>query len=255
MKVIDILYTNYMHPEIQIQEKLNEQIKSNPPPKPHNLWFDIGMYSLVIFIIISLYIFATQGTYDLRAFSRATANVGIILIGLSFMLSGLCYFWNFADHFIIYRKQLGVIGFIYALMHTSVVLYHAGTTQILIPTSLTRYGDIALISAEIAIIIYVGMTIISTQTVIHEIGGQRWRQLLRWGYIGLILSLLHMFIKGSYEWLSWLTGKSVGMFPAIGLLIFIFGIAVILLRIKLWYATYFKKTSISQTPPSQTQPI
>ncbi|MBP7967374.1 hypothetical protein KAZ66_03805, partial [Candidatus Woesebacteria bacterium] len=175
-----------MHPEIQIQEKLNEQIKKNPPPLPRNLWFDTGMYSLVIFIIISLYIFATQGIYDLRAFSRATANVGIILIGLSFMLSGLCYFWNFADHFIIYRKQLGVIGFIYALIHTSVVLYHSGTAKILIPFSLTRYGDIALLSAEIAIIIYIGMIIISTQTVIHEIGGLRWRQLLRWGYVALI---------------------------------------------------------------------
>lgn len=230
-----------MHPEVHIQEKLNQSIKNNPPPSLYKLWWDITLYSLVIFIIISLYLFATQGKYDLRSFSRATANVGVILIGLSFMLSGLCYFWNFADHFIIYRKQLGVIGFLYTLIHAAVVLFRSASLNVLIPTSISNARDIALISAEIAIIMYIGMILVSTKFVIHEIGGQRWRQFLRAGYIAFILSLIHMYFQGSSFWLSWLTGKSSAIFPSIGLLVFLFGMGVVVLRIRLWFATH-KKT-------------
>lgn len=85
------------------------------------------------------------------------------------------------------------------------------------------------------------MIIASTQTVMHEIGGLRWRQFLRFGYTALILSLLHMALHGYRVWLAWLNGTAEGIFPAIGLLIFIFGIAVLLLRIKLWFATHFMR--------------
>ncbi len=225
-----------MHPELQIQEKLNQRIKQNSPAHASHLWLDVAMYSIVIFVMISLYLFATQGRYDIRSLSRASANVGILLIGLSFMLSGLCYFWNFADHFIIYRKQLGVIGFLYAILHAGLVIMRTGI-NILIPSSLSQMGDIGLISAEIAILMYIAMIIISTRFVIHEIGGQRWRQLLRAGYIAFFLSLVHMFVQGGTYWLSWLTGKSSGIFPSIGLLVFLFGLGVIVLRIRLWFVT------------------
>ncbi|CAN5129328.1 hypothetical protein BH09PAT2_BH09PAT2_01780 [soil metagenome] len=243
-----------MHPEVHIQEKLNEALKTKPAPSMWKLWIDVSLYSLLMFALISAYYFATRGGYDLRAASRAIADVGVFLIGLSFMLSGLCYFWNFADHFIIYRKQLGVIGFIYVATHGLIVLLRSRTLDVLIPSSLTGPSDIAIMCAEIAVIMYLGMIIISTKTVIHEIGGQRWRQLLRYGYIAFTLSLIHFIIRDYGTWLAWLMGTSSNIFPPVGLLVFLFGLSVLILRIRLWIALHLKKAptpiSPSTTPPA-----
>ena len=250
-----------MHPEIHIQEKLNEQLAATPPLKPRNLWLDVGIYSVVVFIVLSLYLFATEGIYNLTSFSTATADVGVLFIGLSFILSGICYFWDFADHFIIYRKQLGVTGFIYSVVHALTILYREGMLDILVPKTVSSIDDISLISSEIAIIMFGTMIIISTKTVVHEIGGQRWRQLLRVGYFAVLLSLIHMFIKSSEGWIYWLTGNSHRIFPSLGLLVFIFGIAVLVMRIVLWIALLMKKPPVASvakpvaaTPPTSTSP-
>ena len=211
------------------------------------LWSDIIVYSLVLFIVVSSYFFIQRGSYDFGIFSQVLSNVGMLLIGLSFALSGICYFWNFADHFIIYRKQLGVVGFGYVFTHGIFSLFFLPEYRPILFYYLEKETIVAFLFALIAIVIYIMMIVISTKTMIQKIGGHTWRMLLRVGYIAYAFSLVHMWLNSYPFWLRYLSGQGRSPLPSFGLLTFLAGILVIILRIAVWISTSRKKEMIQSS--------
>jgi len=214
------------------------------------LWSDIIVYSLILFTVVSGYYFIQRGTYDFGIFNQVLSNVGMLLVGLSFALSGICYFWNFADHFIIYRKELGVVGFGYVFVHGLLSLFFLPEYRPILFYYFENETILAFLFALIAIVIYVMMIIISTKTMIHKIGGHNWRTLLRVGYIAYVFSLIHMWLNSYSFWLRYLSGQGQSPMPSFGLLTFLAGIFVIILRIAVWISTSKKspQTPVVQPP-------
>ena len=171
----------------------------------------------------------------------------MLLIGLSFALSGICYFWNFADHYIIYRKQLGVVGFGYVFLHGILSLFFLPEYQPVLFYYLEKETILAFLFALIAMVIYAMMIIISTKTMIQKIGGHTWRMLLRVGYIAYAFSLVHMWLNNYTFWLRYLSGQGKSPLPSFGLLTFLAGIVVIILRIAVWISTSRKKEMIQSS--------
>jgi DMSO/TMAO reductase YedYZ heme-binding membrane subunit len=237
--------------EIHFQQKLEAQLKKRPNIPAHHLWRDIIIYSLFILIITCLYYFAQRGRFSFSTLNSAFGDVSILLIGLSFALSGICYYWNFADHFIIYRKQLGVVGFSYAMIHGLISLFFLEEARPILLYYLQSENVLAFTSAVVALLIYAGMVIVSTKYVIHQIGGAMWRKLLRVGYIAYFLSVLHFGLQSYPYWVRWLSGKSTNMLPSFGLITFLFGVAVLFLRIFLWFSLLKKPAIVTQQPDGQ----
>ena len=238
--------------EEKFQEKLEVALAQKPAKTPPSLWKDTIIYSIFIFIVVSLYYFVQRGQYNFIIANRVSGDVGILLIGLSFALSGICYYWNFADHFIMYRKQLGVVGFSYAVIHSLISLFFLPEAKPILLYYLQSENLLEFTSAVVAIGIYTGMVIVSTKYVVHQIGGTMWRKLLRVGYIAFALSIFHFGIQSYPYWLNWLIGNSTTLFPSFGLIIFVFGIAVIVLRIFLWISLSHKKTAPAPSQNEQT---
>ena len=238
-----------MPQERVFQEKLKRYQEKKPTPQSLRLWSDIFVYSIILIIVLSLYGLIAGQDFNLRLISRVFAEVAIILIGLSFILSAVCYFWNFAGKYIIYRKELGVIGFMYAAIHGMYSLLM--TPDILSFSNLQFFfGEKLLfstVSAVTALCMYLFMIMISFRQVIEIISGHTWRTLMRIGYFALFLSLIHFFILKKNSWLAWFFGQDQHIVPPMSLIIFLFGIVVLCMRIILWFATHKKKT---QTPVS-----
>ena len=224
-----------------MQEKLDEHLQKHQAPQESKLWFDVAIYSLFLFVVISLYYFASRGNYDTRIANRVIADISMLLIGLSMMLSSVCYFWNFADKYIIYRKHLGIAGFAYAMAHSLLSLFFMPKVFPFPEYYLSERNIFPFICALISLIIFTVMTIISNKFAIHELGGSLWRKLLRVGYIAYALAIIHFGLKGAPYWWSWLIGKSENIVPSFSMYIFLFGCIVIYLRIKLFIATRHKK--------------
>lgn len=219
-----------MPEELLIQTKLNTlSLKKSTPPGDRRLWVETIIYSLIILFIVNCYYLLTNTQWTARMFNRAVGDVAILITGLSLMLSSLCYFWNFADKFIIYRKHLGLVGFGYVLLHGVLSLILTDYT----PFAAYYLNDKRILSftaALIATLIFGGMALISNRLAIHEIGPHLWRRLMRIGFLGFALVLFHFGQKGWTFWLSWLMGKSESLFPSFGLIVFVFGIGVLILR-------------------------
>lgn len=168
-----------------------------------------------------------------RLLNHTVADVSILLIGLSFALSGICYFWNFADTLIMYRKDLGLNGFYLALTHTILVLIRRPVSSFLEPE---RIGP--FMAAVLSLLIFTVMASVSNRYAITALGGVAWRRVLRFGYVAYILGLIHAGMLGIDRWIAWVLTTPTSMatlLPPMSFMVFIFGCFVLGLRLVLQY--------------------
>lgn len=202
-----------------------------------SMWTRSITFSLVVLLACTAYIFIQAGWGGITTLNRAVASAAMILIGMSFIASGVCYFWDFADKHIIYRKYWGLMGFWFVCVHGLISLAQRSFDfgYFLLPQNI-----VAFMSALIAFAILVMMALISNMFAVRELGGKRWRALLRLGYIAYVFSIIHMTMKAYPQWVAMdISGNPI---PPISIPIAVFGIIVILMRLALAIALYRKAT-------------
>ncbi len=195
-------------------------------------------------IIFSLFVFVSSYFYILNLSARnplnkSVADTSIILIGLSMLLTSLCYFWNFVDTKIIYRKHLGLVGFAYGIFH--IILSYSSVLSLLKPETWQKGIYWPLFTGVIATIIFMIMALISNQYSARMLGGIVWRAILRVGYIAVVLIWLHVFLLKSARIITWYI-EGMKTPPSTGLITLIFMSIVIILRILLWVSLHQKKS-------------
>lgn len=229
-----------MPSEIKLEQKLKQTLANRKlPPSDQRLYAETFIYSLIVFAVIVAYYLVTRPEYDMRAFNRGIADLSFLLMGISLILSSVCYFWDFADHFIVYRKHLGLIGFGYMMVHVVISLFYTSYQ----PFLLYYLKDTQILSFSAAVTatgIFAVMAIISNRFSIQKIGPHRWRLIMRIGYVAYAAALLHFAVRGWPYWMLWLSGKSESLFPSFGLLVFVFGCTVLIMRLALFTATFKK---------------
>lgn len=218
-------------------------IKKIPRHPLWKYWVKTFLFSLCILAFFLLYLFARTGSLTLFTLNQAVANNALFLIGLSMMLSSLCYFWNFIDTKIIYRKYLGVIGAVYGFFHIGYffqLLWRRATNpRILFSEGISTFFGLA------AIILFLFMIVISSRYAIHELGSARWRKMLRYaGYIGFVFLLFHLLLVEYDHWIDWIISFKPSVLPPLSLLSMIFGIVVIGIRFTLWISLMRKKQAV-----------
>lgn len=189
------------------------------------------LFSVFLLLMVFGYNFLQMGQSSLRVWNRSFADTGMLLIGMSFALSGLCYFFSFLDSKILYRRDLGLNGFYLVAIHG----FYSFMFSKFIPWF--KYFDrdrlLAFIPAAVSLLIFLGMSLISNKYAAKKLGSDKWRALLRVGYIAYILGAAHAVLWGFDDWQEWFGTSTL---PPISLIIVVFATFVLLLRIALWLA-------------------
>ena len=217
-----------------------EIIKKITSPSQLRMWLNTFALGALVFAAGALYLFARRGVFDLYIANKVLAVDALVLIGLSFALSGLVYFWDFVDTKIIYRKFLGLAGFGLAGLHVIVSLF-------LLPEKL-GFGEFwehpaSMSFGAVALLIFILMAAISNKYAFNQLGSRRWRALLRLGYWAFIFVLVHLSILKYGGWIKWFSSFDP-ILPPLSLLAIIFGVAVIILRLALWLSIRKKQKSL-----------
>lgn len=213
------------------------------------LSFESVWFGFFVLIFCSWYLWLTEPATLPVTMNKALADTAMILIGCSFLLSSLCYFWDFVDCQIVYRKYLGLFGFALALAHgvMSLVFYlywkpHGYEVDpIFIIDHRWPIGPFlvsnlyAFAAALVAFFIFLMMTLISNRYAVHALGGVWWRRLLRVGYLGYLAAAIHFSIKNIPEWQA-LLGRPDIKLPPLSLFILLLVCTVIGFRVALWWS-------------------
>lgn len=219
-------------------ERHNQIVQKLKPASPFSLWLRTIIFSWIVFGLCLGYLFLRSNRISTFNVNQAAANASVFLIGLSFLLSSVCYFFDFADTKIIYRKHLGIIGFSFALAHVVFVVVVLQEMFPFVEWFTTRALTASL--GLVATIIFTFMTLISNAYAARELGGVVWRASLRYGgYAALIFVWFHAVLTSFDRWWGWAL-KPSGL-PPLGLLGAVFTIVVLLARVVLFLAIWRDK--------------
>ena len=151
------------------------------------------------------------------------------------LIGPLSRFFSFPDRYVQYRKELGIVAFFLALIHSLVSLFF-------LPSKFPLAGflgtlDWSVIFGFAATIALVGLFFISSNRAIATIGRKRWWWWQNWGVrLAFSLIFLHVFVM---KWNSWVKWYKVGggpelvhpEWPGAGLLVGWFLVFVVLVRL------------------------
>lgn len=200
------------------------------PPSEKALYFRTLIFSLVLFG--GFYAYTTWLKIP-NVLNKSAADASIVLIGISMMLSGICYFWNMFDSLIRYRKHAGMMGWAFGITHMFLSL---STLQALFSAALWEKGiPWAALTGFIATVVFTIMAMISNTKMAQLLGGKWWRFILRTGYLAVILIFFHVVLLKSARWITWYEG-GMQTPPSSSLIVTVFMVLVILMRIALWIA-------------------
>jgi DMSO/TMAO reductase YedYZ heme-binding membrane subunit len=204
------------------------------PKLPMSLTRELGFYlktsifGLIVFAMCYGYLRWMNIPGELN---KSVADTSILLMGLSMVLSSVCYFWNFLDWAIVYRKYLGLIGFAFGLAH--VVLSWNVLLSLMQATTWEQGKMWPALAGTVALLIFTVMALISNSFSARLLGGKNWRYILRTGYLAVILVSFHVVLLKSARWVTWYQG-GMKTPPSLSLIVTIFMAVVVIMRLLLW---------------------
>lgn len=219
--------------------------------KKHNPWKNIILFSLTTIPFFSLYYVGTvyESVSAVEMVLKGFTNTGYFLIGFSLLLGPLAKFWNHFDKFLTYRKQLGIIGFMYALLHGVVgtMIYVFPNPDILV----NNYWAVAL--GLLALYLFFICYAISEIIVIKTLGPKRWRRVIRYiSYTAFILATIHIYLAKLPVWQEYISSNN--LLPPLSLVLFSFGVFVLGFRFYVFiYDTFVLGHNTIKTMISESQ--
>lgn len=188
------------------------------------------VFSFVILLFISAYSTYYHGYMSLRIFNKITADAAILLLGTVLLIGPLTRVFSIFDHYILYRKELGVVAFFYALVHGILSLRMLSISYYLSHLSTFIPGVSSLL---ILLILYV----LSFEHIIAHINRNKWWHIQNWGVrIAALLGLIHFVLMKYGQWASWYVNGGTdailrSYLPSTSLLVASFGLFVLIIRL------------------------
>jgi DMSO/TMAO reductase YedYZ heme-binding membrane subunit len=205
------------------------------PKMPMSLSREIGFY--VNTSIFGLLVFAACYGY-LKwmnipgEINKSVADTSIILMGLSMVIGSICYFWNFLDWSVVYRKYLGLIGFAFGIAH---LVLSWDLFMSLFNTTTWEQGKMwPALAGTVAFVIFTIMALISNTFAARHLGGKNWKYILRTGYAAILLVWFHVVLLKSARWVTWYQG-GMKTPPSLSLMVSIFIVFVLVMRLLQWW--------------------
>jgi len=165
-------------------------------------YIKVFLVSTSLFIGFSIYISLRRGYYDLYIINKVLAGVAAIDFGIIILLGPLSRLFNFVDKYLELRKEFGIVGMIFALSHAVSSFFFLSNKFSLIFFLETQVKP--FIFGLFAVIILIGLFVISFEKIIIKLGRARWWKMNYWGMrILFILVILHVFVMKWNGWIDW----------------------------------------------------
>ena len=143
--------------------------------------------------LVSVLSFQDAG-HTLKELNKVFALEAIGLISIVFLLGPLSKIWpDKFRRFLYMRKTLGLTGFALAALHGiySFATFYDLSLENAFFQNPKMWG---IITAVLSLIIFLIMSLTSSKEAVVRLGYGRWKALQTFGYVGLLLALLHFFL-------------------------------------------------------------
>lgn len=190
------------------------------------MWINCWLLSLIIYDIFLLYGYFQSISQVNVLIGQAAAATASVMIGSSLALSGFCYYFDFLDTKLAYRKYLGLVGFWLALIYSLMLLWIEPEKYFYGFINNFWSADFILGLSAMAILTFMAM--ISNNRAMKRLGVANWRRGLRLGYLAYGMLIIRAYVLEKDIWWNWL--QSLTGLPPMRLVITLLAIGVLVLR-------------------------
>lgn len=163
--------------------------------------------SLAVFLSFYLYIRrgylldAPPSADTLYVLNKAIAGTGMTLLAFTFLIGPIARYFDKFDTFIGYRKEIGIVGFFFAMFHAIISYFFLPKK---FPQEYFDFTALDYASGLIGISLLFFLFIISVKKAIDVLTASRWWFLQRWGLrLVILFTLLHVFVMKWPSWVRW----------------------------------------------------
>lgn len=195
-------------------------------PIQQRMWRMSLLLAALLLNILVGYTTVYNGSFSLLSLSQAIAGTAGFLIGISFALGSLAYFFKKISPWVAYRKYIGLTGFWIALLYS--VLLPLVDPEFYLYNFFDNLWSADILFGLFAMAILLYMALISNTWGIKTLGPTLWKDSLRLGYLAYALLISRAMILEWDIWAEWLT--MLQNVPPPRLPLSIFALGVILLR-------------------------
>lgn len=186
-----------------------------------NMWAKAWGVSFVIFIPFALELFARRDwAISLYLVNKVLASVGMVMITLSFLISAFRSLWKWFNAHQNHARYLGLVGLAYTIVHIIASLFislaehmpdkkNPGAFVFPFPDYFLQHW-FSYTCAIIAFGVFLSLAKISmpsNELAAKKYGYDNWKARLRYGYIGVILGVIHSAILKLNGWERWIDDK------------------------------------------------
>lgn len=181
--------------------------------KPSNLkdYFFASVLAMGLFVLLGTYLYFRRGfLFDapdtagmLYVPNKVIGGVSVLMLSVVFLTGPLSRYFDKFDHWIMYRKEIGIVGAWLAIVHGVISIW-------LVPAKFSLGGLFALERLHIAlagvtgVLLCAALILISWKQLMQKIGGVRWWFLQRWGLrLAVLAAALHVIPMKWSGWVSW----------------------------------------------------
>jgi len=166
-----------------------------------NNWKKSFCLSVGLFAILFPYCVSYFGGLSSKSFFAAIAGTGGFTLGVSFGLISAIRYLNAPREWMKYRREIGIVGYLYALLYTLSALvispdqyFDDFPSRLLAIPTLLGIGSMAVMSV---------MLLISNHAARVLLGFKCWKCVMRFGYVAFAALVLRAGIIEGQDWLAW----------------------------------------------------
>lgn len=194
-----------------------------------NNWKISSGISALLLTVLLPYCVIYFGELSPQSFLAAIAGTGGFTLGISFGLISAVRYFNAPGRWMRYRRELGIVGFLYALAYTIAVI--AISPDLYFEAFPSRLLSAASLLGITAMVVMAVMLLISNNAARVAMGFKRWKSVMRLGYVAYGVLVLRVIMLEGADWLAWFATPD-GL-PSPRLVLSVFATLVLVARLSL----------------------
>lgn len=202
-------------------------------------WAGITTAGLISIWFWMHYLYIRSGwKYSLLTANKSIAITSVIFIAFSLILGPIARIFHTKKSLLRLRRPAGIVGTITVFLHIILSIFFLPEK---FPLDYYKSNKVSMLVGIIAFVILLVATLVSNCKSFACLGWDKWKKIQRLSYIALGLSLLHFVMLNRLPyWLRWVKRMSP-IYPPGALVCFVFGVAVIAVKIIEMFLNYTKQ--------------
>ena len=190
--------------ESNIEKDINKGLKEKSD------WTIALIIGAILFFAILYYHYLRRGIINpflpneisfLFLANKAFAIGSMFLIGISFILGPLAKFFAYFRDKVEYRKEIGLMGFLFALVHIVISYFFLSDK---FQSTWFIENRTSIIFGVLSLIILVIVSLVSNNYSIKKLGYKKWIFIQRLAYLAFIFAAFHIIFLGKIPgWIRW----------------------------------------------------